>query len=156
VGFIFLATRTSVADDAGCDLPAAGSAGEAVLARLRAAASFTIRYPCNLPAGEELVSGDVTGEGSREAVIMVFEGPFELTLSQALSPPVVNPDPTGTTRRFENLYPDVRATLIERNDGTQDAFYDLLWERDGVYYEIVATGPTQTRRLILDIALSLE
>ena len=127
-----------------------------MLDTLRAEAGFTLLYPCELPAGEALVSAAAAGEGQRRHTTMVFAGPFDLTLGQALAPPAVSPDPTGASRIYIPLYPDVRAILIERNDGSQRAFYQLLWERDGVYFEIVADGPPQSRRLILEIARSLE
>jgi hypothetical protein len=34
--------------------------------------------------------------------------------------------------------------------------YHLLWQRDDIYYELQAFGPPQQRRLILEIARSLE
>lgn len=87
---------------------------------------------------------------------MVFAGSFTLTLRQSQFAPLVNPDPTGASRVLVNLFPGVTVTLIEQNDGSQKALYHLFWEQAGLFYELQAAGPPQQRRLILQVAASLE
>ena len=113
-------------------------------------------YPCRLPAGQRLAGGTVTGPAGRQKAELVFEGPFDLTLRQSQFSPAVNPDPTGASRSEVDLFPNVRAVLLEINDGTQKALYHLFWERDGLFYEIQAFGPPLQRRQILQVATSLE
>jgi hypothetical protein len=153
---VFLAVRTNRVDDSACDLPPAGSDAAALLERLQDEAGFEVLYPCDLPAGQTLSTGIVEGEGSRRSATMEFEGPFDIVLRQALAPPAVSPDPTGASRQMIDLFPDIRAILIELNDGTRKSFYHVLWERNGIYYEVIANGPPQTRRHILDFATSLQ
>jgi hypothetical protein len=92
----------------------------------------------------------------RQQAELVFTGPFDLTIRQSQFAPAVSPDPSGASRTVIDLFPNVRATLIERYDGTSRALYHLFWERDGIHYEVQAVGPHQQRRLILLIATSLQ
>ena len=151
-----VATCSTSGTDEVCPKPEAGSAGAAILAKTRAGAPFSLLYPCQLPAGERLIGGTVIGPPGRRQAELVFEGTFDLTLRQSQFAPPVNPDPTGATRSELDLFPNVRAILLEVNDGTRDAFYHLFWERGGLFYEVQALGPPLQRRLILLIATSLE
>ncbi len=98
----------------------------------------------------------VTGQPGRQQAELVFDGPFDLTLRQAQYAPAVSADPAGASRTEIDLLPNVRATLIERNDGTRKALYHLLWQRNGIYYEVQALGPPLQRRTILLVATSLQ
>jgi hypothetical protein len=154
---VVYASLNTTSDQAqGCALPAAGTPEGRQLDQVRQSAPFAVLYPCSLPAGEKMVSAAGTGEVGRRSVTMVFEGPFEISLKQSQAPPAVSPDPSGSTRVEITLMPGVRATLIERNDGTRRSFYHLLWEKDRLYYEVIATGPPQSRRLVLELAKSLQ
>jgi hypothetical protein len=124
--------------------------------RAREGARFTVLYPCKLPLTQVLDSTAVTGVPGRQQVELVWTGPFDLTVRQAQYPPAVSPDPTGTTRIIVNLYSNVAATLIERNDGSGRALYHLFWKRDNMYYEVQAFGPPLQRRAILAVATSLQ
>lgn len=153
----FLAFTCSSSDPVGdCPAPPAGSKAGQDLAQLRRQASFALRYPCYLPAGQQLESVSVSGQPGRQHTEMVFEGSFTLTLRQSQLAPLVNPDPTGASRVLVNLFPGVTVTLIEQNDGSQKALYHLFWEHAGLFYELQAAGPPQQRRLILQVAASLE
>ena len=98
----------------------------------------------------------VTGQPGRQQAELVFDGPFDLTLRQSQYPPAVSADPAGASHSEVALFPNVRATLIEVNDGTSRALYHLLWDQNGVYYELQALGPPQQRRTVLEIARSLQ
>ena len=98
----------------------------------------------------------VTGQPGRQQAELVFDGPFDLTLRQSQYPPAVAADPAGASHSEVALFPNVRATLVERNDGTRCALYHLFWEQDGLFYEVQASGPPLQRRTILNVARSLQ
>lgn len=77
-------------------------------------------------------------------------------MRQSQFPPTVPPDPTGSTHRTIDLFPNVPADLIEINDASGDASYHYYWEREGIYYEVQAVGPPLQERTIRAIATSLE
>lgn len=139
-----------------CPTPLPGSTGERALAQAQAQASFPIRYPCYMPAAQRLESATVTGPAGRQQVELIFAGPFELTIRQAQFAPQVNPDPTGASRSQVDIFPNVKAILIERNDGSQKALYHLFWSEGGMYYEVQAVGPPLQRRAIIRVATSLQ
>jgi hypothetical protein len=150
----FTCSSSDVTSD--CPAPEPGSEAAMALTQARQQAGFTLLYPCYLPAGQTLDSTSVTGDPGRQMAEFVFVGPFDLRIRQAQYPPAVAPDPVGASQTFISLFPNVQATLIERNDGTRQAMYHLFWSRNGVYYELQAFGPPLQRRLILQIATSLE
>ena len=127
-----------------------------MLADARRQTGFTLLYPCQLPGATTLQSVAVTGNPGRQKAELIFSGPFELAVRQSQFPPAVNPDPTGVSRSDIDLFSNVRAILIERNDGSAKALYHLFWERNGLYYEVQAVGPPLQRRQILLVATSLE
>jgi hypothetical protein len=127
-----------------------------LLARVRAESGFGLLYPCYLPNSQVLESATIQGSGGRQQADFVFDGPFDLTLRQSQFPPAVSPDPAGASRRIVDLFPNVRATFIERNDGTSKALYHLFWESNGLHYEIQAFGPALQSRAILQVARSLQ
>lgn len=153
---IWLAATCSSDEVEACPTPVPGSNQAALLQRTRDEADFNVLYPCQLPLGQSLRSGTVTGAPGRQQAELVWDGPFDLTLRQAQYPPAVSPDPAGASTIAVNLFANVRATLIERNDGSGGALYHLLWQRDGIYYEVQAVGPPLQRRAILNVATSLE
>jgi hypothetical protein len=109
-----------------------------------------------VPGGQRLASASVIGPAGRQQAELTFEGPFDMAVRQSQFPPPVTPDPSGASRITVDLFPNVRATLIERNDGSSRALYHLFWEREGIYYEVQAVGPPLQRRAILLVATSLE
>lgn len=109
-----------------------------------------------MPATQRLESATVTGAPGRQQVELIFAGTFELTIRQAQFPPAVNPDPSGASRSTVDLFPNTQAIFIERNDGSEKALYHLFWARNGIFYELQASGPPLQRRAILRIATSLE
>lgn len=123
---------------------------------MRDEAGFPVLYPCSLPGNQRLVSGSVIGQPGRQQAEIVFAGPFDLTIRQAQYPPVVAPDPAGASRRTINLFPNVRATLIEINDGSGAASYHYFWEQDGIHYELQAIGPPLQERTMREVATSLQ
>ena len=129
-----------------CPTPLPGSVGDTARARAQAEASFPILYPCFMPAAQRLEAATVTGAPGRQQVELIFAGPFELTVRQAQFPPAVNPDPSGASRTNVDIFPNVPAILIERNDGSQRALYHLCWGQNGMYYEVQAVGPPLQRR----------
>jgi hypothetical protein len=139
-----------------CPTPMPGSPQDDVLAQVRRQAGFGLLYPCYLPNAQVLESATVQGIAGRQQADMVFDGPFDLTLRQSQFPPAVAPDPAGASRRVVNLFPNVRATFIERNDGTSKALYHLFWETNGLHYEVQAFGPALQSRAILQVARSLQ
>jgi hypothetical protein len=154
---IYLATTCSSVDRSqACATPLAGTQAAGLLEDARSQAAFELVYPCYLPNAQELESTAVTGEPGRQAASFVWTGPFEFTIRQSQYPPAVSADPSGASRITIDLFPATRATLIEQNDASGDAFYHLLWQDDDVYYELLGYGPPQQRRIILDIARSLE
>ena len=136
--------------------PLPGSDEDLLVQSARQAAGFVLLYPCYVPNAQTLESTAVTGEPGRQATSFVWTGPFEFTIRQSQYPPAVSPDPSGASLSTLDLFPNVRADLIERNDASGDAMYHLLWQRNNVYYELQAFGPPQQRRIILEIARSLE
>jgi len=139
-----------------CPTPIPGSEQDAQLQKVRLGAGFAVLYPCYLPNGQRLVSGVVAGTSGRQQAELVYEGPFDLSIRQAQFPPVIPEDPAGASRSIIDLFPNVRATLIEVNDGTGDALYHLFWERDGFFFEVQASGPPLQRRTVLQVARSLQ
>ena len=155
--FVYMAaTCGSVEQTEACATPVPGSEAAALIEDARSQAGFELVYPCFLPNAQMLESTAVTGEPGRQAVAFVWNGPFEFTIRQSQYPPAVSADPSGASRVAIDLFPATRATLIERNDASGDALYHLLWQQDDIYYELLAYGPPQQRRIILDIARSLE
>lgn len=154
---VFLAFNCS-SNDRGeaCALPPPGSEEDALLQSAREQAGFTLKYPCYLPNAQTLESTAVIGDPGRQAVSFVWVGPFEFTIRQSQFPPAVSPDPSGSSRSALDLFPNVRAELIERNDASGDAMYHLYWTQDDIYHELQAFGPPQQRRIILEIARSLQ
>ena len=126
-----------------------------MLRRTRTQANFDVLYPCQLPGGQRFESSSVTGTPGRQQAELVFAGPFDLTVRQAQYPPAISQDPAGASRIVVDLFPNVRADLIERNDGSSRALYHLFWTRNGIYYEVQAFGPALQRRVILMVATSL-
>jgi hypothetical protein len=139
-----------------CPTPVAGSQEEAILAKTRAGASFPVLYPCFLPGAQGLRGGTVSGEPGRQQAELVFGGPFDMTIRQSQVPPPAVADPAGTSRTLIDLFPNVPATFVQRNDGTPDALYHLYWTRNGIFYELQAFGPAQQQRPILQVARSLQ
>jgi hypothetical protein len=127
-----------------------------MLSDLRAKTRFAIVYPCYLPNAQDLTAATVQGNTGRQQAELVFSGPFDLTVRQAQFPPAVSPDPAGASKRAVDLFPNVQATLIERNDGTSKALYHLFWGTNGLYYEVQALGPPLQSQTILKIARSLQ
>jgi hypothetical protein len=153
---LLFATCSSNDPDSPCPTPAAGTNGAGFLAEARAQASFPVLFPCQLPAGQTLTGTSVQGDPGRQQAELVFDGPFDLTLRQSQYPPPLAADPTGASRIVVDLFPNVRGTLVEINDGSRRAQYHLFWERNGLFYEVQAVGPPLQRRFILLIATSLE
>ena len=157
VAIVFMALTCQSADpDSACPQPNAGSNEAMLLDRARSEASFNLLYPCKLPAASRLVAANVQGAKGRQQTELVFNGPYELTIRQAQVPPSVSADPAGASKVDIQLFPNTEATLIERNDGSQKALYHLFWIRNGLYYELQASGPPLQRRQILEAARSLE
>ncbi len=150
------ATCSSTTQTEVCPTPVPGSQEADLLADARQATRFALVYPCYLPNSQVLESHSVTGELGRQRSELVFDGPFEMTIRQALEAPPVSPDPTGASRISIQLFDGVQASLIERNDGTAQAMYHLYWERNNQYFELQAFGPPQQRQLILRVARSLQ
>ena len=119
-------------------------------------AEFELVYPCFMPNAQALESTSVTGEPGRQAVAFVWIGPYDFTIRQSQYPPAVSADPSGASRVTIDLFQATRATLIEQNDASGDAFYHLLWQDNNIYYELFGYGPPQQRRTVLEIARSLE
>jgi hypothetical protein len=113
-------------------------------------------YPCSLPGSQRLASSSVTGDAGRQQTELVFSGPFDMTVRQSQVPPAVGPDPAGASRRTIDLFPNVRATLIEINDGSGDAQYHYFWQRDGIYFELQSVGPALQERAMRQVATSLR
>lgn len=154
----FLAFTCSSADvESDCPIPADGSKQAAMLEEGRSQAGFHVLYPCKLPNAQELSTVSVVGDRGKQSVTLVFGGPFDLTIRQSQVAPVVNPDPSGASHSVLNdLFPGVKADLIEINEGTRRALYHLIWSRAGMYYEVLAVGPPLQRRAILEVARSLQ
>ncbi len=103
-----------------------------------------------------LESASATGQTGKQRAELVFTGPFDLTIRQSEAPPLVTPDPTGSSRIVVQLFDGVLATLIERNDGTSKAMYHFYWERNGRFYELQAFGPPLQRDAMLRVIRSLQ
>ena len=157
VVFVYLAStcNSSTVVEA-CALPPQGSAAAGLIEDARSQAGFELEYPCYLPNAQRLESSAVTGESGRQQASFVWVGPFEFTIRQAQYPPAVSPDPSGASRTTVDLSPRTPATLIERNDASGDVLYHLFWQDQSIHYELQAFGPPQQRRIILEIARSLE
>ena len=149
-------TCSSSAEPEGCPTPEAGSKQGDVLGGVRRDARLTVLYPCYLPQAEELLSGTVTGTAGRQRAELVFGGPFDLTIRQSQYPPAVSADPAGASQVDIDLFPNVRATLIEINDGSRKALYHVLWSKDNLFYEVQAVGPPLQRSTVLQVARSLQ
>ena len=155
---VWLAFTCGAADVAtGCHIPADDGREGRLLAQGRSEASFDFQYPCRLPNSQSLVNVAVVGAAGRQSVTLSWDGPFDLSIQQSQVAPLQNADPAGASHIvLDDLFPGVRADLIEINDGSRRAQYRLIWARAGIYYEVVAVGPPLQRRVILDIARSLE
>lgn len=153
---VMVFTCSSAVPPPACQSPLANPQHEEILSRARSAAGFRLLYPCYLPGAQYLSAGSVTGLPGRQQAELVFAGPFDLTIRQSQVPPPASPDPTGASRTMVNLFPNVPAIFIQRNDGSARAMYHLFWQRDGIYYELQAFGPAQQQPTILQIARSLE
>jgi hypothetical protein len=154
---VYLAFTCSSNDPGeGCALPPPGSEEDQLIQDAKNRAGFQLLYPCYLPNAQTLESTAVIGDPGRQAVSFVWVGPFEFTIRQSQFPPAVSPDPSGSSRMALDLFPNTRAELIEVNDASGDALYHLYWQRDDIYYELQAFGPPQQRRIILEIARSLQ
>lgn len=154
---VYLASTCSAVERSeACATPMPGTAAAGFLEEAVSAAQFDLLYPCYLPNDQTLESTAVTGEPGRQAVALVWVGVFDFTIRQSQFPPAVSADPSGASRVTIDLFPSTPATLIEQNDATGDAFYHLLWQDDKMYYELLGNGPPQQRRIVLDIARSLE
>ena len=149
-------TCSSASEVSACPQPDERSEGAASLVAARRTATFPVRYPCFLPAGEALSTATISGQPGRQQVELIFNGPYEMAVRQSQFPPVVDPDPTGSSRLLTDLFPNVPATFIQQNDGSRRALYHLFWEQDGIFYELQAAGPPIQQRQILQIARSLE
>jgi hypothetical protein len=103
-----------------------------------------------------MYNASVTGEPGRQQVELFFEGVFEISVRQAQFPPPVPPDPTGSTHRTIDLFPNVQAELIEINDASGAASYHYYWERNGIFYEVLAVGPALQERTLRTLTTSLE
>ncbi len=155
--FIYLASTCQSVDQAdACATPVPGSEAERLINEARDQAGFPLVFPCYLPNAEDLESTAVTGEPGQQAASFVWTGPFDFTIRQSQIPPAVSPDPSGASRVTIDLFPSIQATLIEQNDASGDALYHLFWTQENVYYELQAYGPPQQRRIVLQIARSLQ
>jgi hypothetical protein len=139
-----------------CPTPAPGSVEDGFVQDARSQANFDLVYPCFLPNTETLESSAVTGTSGRQQAEFVWNGTFDLTVRQSQFPPAVTAPPAGASRSVIDLYPNVRADLIEVNDASGDSLYHLLWQRENIYYELQALGPGAQRDLVLRVARSLE
>jgi hypothetical protein len=155
---VFLAvTCESAGVESGCAIPEQGTIQGNILAQGRDEASFDFLYPCRLPNSQRLTNVAVVGDSGRQSVTLTFEGPFEINIYQSQVVPVTSADPAGASHIIlRNLFPGTDADLIEINEGASRAQYRLVWDRGGVRYEIAAAGPPLQRRVILDIARSLQ
>jgi hypothetical protein len=152
---IAIATCSTTVAVAACP-PEPDTKNGTLLQEARQQANFPLVYPCDLPASERFETYSVVGMPGRQQAEFAFEGPFEIKVRQAQFAPTANADPAGTSRVDIDLYPNVRATLLERNDGSSKARYHLLWEQAGIYYEVQAVGPPLQRQAILRLARSLQ
>jgi hypothetical protein len=157
LAFIYAAATCDSADPTeACPTPVAGSEDAMLLENARSQVDFALLYPCYLPNTEHLESTAVIGEPGRRQAEITWTGTFEMTIRQSQYPPAVSPDPAGASRSVLDLFSNTRATLIERNDASGEAMYHLFWQRNDIYYELQAFGPPQQRRIILEVARSLQ
>ena len=155
--FVYAAMTVSVTEPTGgCYLPAAGSAAAATLNDGKSKAAFPLVYPCDLPGGETLTAIQVTGATGKQTAVLAFDGPFDMTVRESQVAPAINADPGGTTHIVLNLFPNTKADVIERNDGSAKAEYRIVWSQAGIYYEVLASGPPLSREQILKVARSLQ
>jgi hypothetical protein len=133
-----------------------GSTQDGLLQSARGKASFHVSYPCYLPNSQVLRSSSVVGDPGKQLAELAWEGPFDLSIRQAQFPPPPVADQIGASRQTIDLFPNTKATFIQINDGSSKAHYHLLWERDGLNYELQAVGPPLQQAIILRIARSLE
>jgi hypothetical protein len=155
---VYLAATCGTADvESDCPVPADGSRQGDILSEGRQQSAFPILYPCKVPNSETLTSVNVVGDKGKQSVSVSFDGPFQITIRQSQVAPLVNADPSGSSHSVvDNLFPGVRAELIEINDGSGHATYHLIWDRGGMYYEVLMTGPPLQRKAVLDLARSLQ
>ena len=143
-------------DSSACPTPVPESKEANLLSQARGQARFSLVYPCYLPNVQTLTAANVEGIAGRQQAELVFGGTFDLTVRQAQVPASVSADPAGASRRTIDLYPNVQATFIQRNDGTSKALYHLIWNQNGIFYEIQAFGPPLQSQTIVDVARSLQ
>ncbi len=155
-GVVALGALCSVDEPQACPKPSDGTEQAVELAAAPQQAGFKVLYPCQLPNTEELSSVSVTGDPGKKSVSLAFRGPFELSVNQSQAPPAFSPDPAGTSRTSVTLSLGVVATLLERVDGSPNAQYHLFWQKDDIFYEVIAIGPPLQRRQVLLVASSLE
>jgi hypothetical protein len=139
-----------------CPLPEPGSDAYLYVQRAIDEADFEVQYPCYLPNSQRLRSSAITGEPDRQLVEFAWDGPFDMTIRQAQFAPAPVAATVGASRRTIDLFPNTRATFIEINDGSAKAQYHLLWNRNGIYYELQAVGPPLQQDTVLRIARSLQ
>jgi hypothetical protein len=139
-----------------CATPKPGTKEADVLDKARQASSFNLQFPCFLPAAETLFSTATTGAQGRQQTDLVFHGPYDMTIRQSQVAPPVTPDPAGVSKTDIDLFPNVKATFLQVNDGSQQAMYHLFWTRNALFYELQAAGPPLQQRQILEVARSLQ
>src|SRR5262249_3053972 len=154
---IYAAVTVTVENPAGgCYFPSAGSEAEAGLKEARGKTGFSLLFPCPLPGGGSLTSAHGVGGRGQQSATMAFSGPFDMTLRQSQVAPRVSADPAGSTHITVSLFSNVKADLIERNDGSRRAEYHVIWSQGTMFYELLADGPPLSRDLILNVARSLQ
>ena len=139
-----------------CPMPKPGSDEYLFVQRAVDEAGFEVRFPCYLPNSQRLRSGAITGQEGRQLVEFAWDGPFDMVVRQSQYAPAPVAATAGASRRTIDLFPNTRATFIEINDGSAKAQYHLLWNRNGIYYELQAVGPPLQQDAILRVARSLE
>jgi len=154
---VYVATTVSVTEPTGgCYFPAAGSSQESILTEGRTKARFNLLYPCQLPGGEALTAINVSGTAGQQTAVLAFDGPFDMTVRQSQVAPILSPDPAGTSHIVVDLFPNIKADVIERNDASRNAEYRVVWAQGGVFFEVLAAGPPLSREQILKVARSLQ
>ena len=139
-----------------CPTPAPDSKEAGLLDEARGQSRFAMLYPCSLPAGEKLSAATVKGGLGAQSLTLEFTGPFAMSLRQSQVAPVIGPDPVGTSHIRVGLFSGIIGDLVERNDGSGHFLYIVTWNRNGIFYELNATGPSQSRRQILLVVTSLR
>src|SRR5262249_23934120 len=117
---------------------------------------FPLLYPCELPAGEKLTAVTIAGEIGAQSGTLTFGGPFDMTLRQSQVPPALSADPAGASLIIIDLVPSVKPQLIQRHDGSRKAEYHLVWNQQGIFYDLLADRPPLSREQILKAARSLK